>query len=471
MAQNDIFQPKDELATAWSFDGLFQGKHKYDFCAQRRVLSRACIPKWLRLQDVFAPPVTPDFTKGSGIRILCIPSTISPRVLNTDKETWTAISTAFNLHPASLEVILDNNGAFAAYYSKDRSAANQLLQIHLLMKVPNYRVVGNFAISLTYDHPSRMTTAVIHGGMLPDRWDRCVSLLRENMHLCAHPTLLPALVFIIYRSSIEQHRAAVDKTVLDTENYTGYGSPRSFVHLHHGTVRQDDPPPPPPDVDGLTLNFEWVLKRLQSYQTVLSTLANVVRFTQEWGQFIRKCTDEFDHFLPTDDADALSMSEDILQLLELPCSQVQTAHSQIQALKERVQSQANLVFGLMSREENRISRMMAEHSAGVAVVAKRDSSAMKTIAFLTMAFLPGTFVATVLSTPFFQWSGEADEPPVTTKYFWIYCVVAIPLTLSMLVGWRVWWKYEEKTSHSEIQLAKEGTIRHLNSVNRAVLTR
>jgi hypothetical protein len=51
------------------------------------------------------------------------------------------------------------------------------------------------------------------------------------------------------------------------------------------------------------------------------------------------------------------------------------------------------VFSLISQEENRISRSVAEDSSAVAVAAKRDSSAMKTIAVLTTVFLPATFVA------------------------------------------------------------------------------
>lgn len=41
---------------------------------------------------------------------------------------------------------------------------------------------------------------------------------------------------------------------------------------------------------------------------------------------------------------------------------------------------------MIAQEENRLSRTVAENS-------KRDSAAMKTIAILTMFFLPPTFVA------------------------------------------------------------------------------
>lgn len=52
---------------------------------------------------------------------------------------------------------------------------------------------------------------------------------------------------------------------------------------------------------------------------------------------------------------------------------------------------------MISSEENRISRLVSEASTKVAVASKRDSAAMKTIAVLTMLFLPATFVAVRIS--------------------------------------------------------------------------
>lgn len=49
----------------------------------------------------------------------------------------------------------------------------------------------------------------------------------------------------------------------------------------------------------------------------------------------------------------------------------------------------------------------------------------------------------------FNWepgSGGADgpAPPVVSKKFWIYWVVAVPLTALTLVGWAIWWRIEVK---------------------------
>ena len=47
----------------------------------------------------------------------------------------------------------------------------------------------------------------------------------------------------------------------------------------------------------------------------------------------------------------------------------------------------------MSQYDSRVNILIATQSANIAVETRRDSVAMKTIAGITMVFLPGTFVA------------------------------------------------------------------------------
>ena len=47
----------------------------------------------------------------------------------------------------------------------------------------------------------------------------------------------------------------------------------------------------------------------------------------------------------------------------------------------------------MAQRDNKLNIEIARDSKSIAVEGKRDSSAMKTIAVLTIVFLPGTFIA------------------------------------------------------------------------------
>jgi hypothetical protein len=50
-------------------------------------------------------------------------------------------------------------------------------------------------------------------------------------------------------------------------------------------------------------------------------------------------------------------------------------------------------MSLAAQKDSNINKRIAEQSKQIALETRRDSEAMKTIAILTMLFLPGTFVS------------------------------------------------------------------------------
>lgn len=56
---------------------------------------------------------------------------------------------------------------------------------------------------------------------------------------------------------------------------------------------------------------------------------------------------------------------------------------------------------------------------------------MKTIAVMTMAFLPGTFFAALFAIPSLQWGNSR----VIQDSFWIYWAFTLPSTVLVFVVW------------------------------------
>jgi hypothetical protein len=78
---------------------------------------------------------------------------------------------------------------------------------------------------------------------------------------------------------------------------------------------------------------------------------------------------------------------------------------------------------------------------------------MKTLAFLTTLFLPGTFIATMFSTGMFSWQGSSDDSgskKVVSNLFWVYWAFTVPLTVIVAVGWRLWWSWEKKRFDDDV---------------------
>ncbi|KAF6823986.1 hypothetical protein CMUS01_10448 [Colletotrichum musicola] len=70
----------------------------------------------------------------------------------------------------------------------------------------------------------------------------------------------------------------------------------------------------------------------------------------------------------------------------------------------------------------------------IALSTKKDGSQMKSIALLTMVFLPATFVTSMFSMTFFQWIPDNSTQTVS-PYIWIYFVATVGLTFMTVGSW------------------------------------
>ncbi|KAF4953767.1 hypothetical protein FGADI_5760 [Fusarium gaditjirri] len=76
-----------------------------------------------------------------------------------------------------------------------------------------------------------------------------------------------------------------------------------------------------------------------------------------------------------------------------------------------------------------------ETNVEIALATSQDSRHMRSIALVTMIFLPGTFFASIFSMGFFEWQGM-NGTIVVSQSFWIYVVLAAGFT-AFTVG--AWW--------------------------------
>ncbi|KAL2857328.1 hypothetical protein BJY01DRAFT_137785 [Aspergillus pseudoustus] len=94
------------------------------------------------------------------------------------------------------------------------------------------------------------------------------------------------------------------------------------------------------------------------------------------------------------------------------------------SLNDRHQNEINLAFNLVSQ--------------GFGRDARTDSNMMKTVAVVSMVYLPGTFVSGLFGTNFFSFQADPPNTWITSDKFWIYWLVTIPLTLLTMFVWAIW---------------------------------
>lgn len=84
------------------------------------------------------------------------------------------------------------------------------------------------------------------------------------------------------------------------------------------------------------------------------------------------------------------------------------------------------------------SRMANVINLSFHLVTQQDSKSMKTIAFLTLIFLPASTVASIFGSQFFNLSVDQDGVPhfIISHYFWIMWVIVLPVTAILVAIWR-----------------------------------
>ncbi|KAM7207199.1 hypothetical protein V8F20_002465 [Naviculisporaceae sp. PSN 640] len=74
----------------------------------------------------------------------------------------------------------------------------------------------------------------------------------------------------------------------------------------------------------------------------------------------------------------------------------------IDHMVQRLQAQINVVHSLITQRDSKVSRQIAEDSKSIALLAAQDSRTMKTIAIVTLLFLPATLTTGIWSASIFQ---------------------------------------------------------------------
>ncbi|KAJ5404841.1 hypothetical protein N7465_006125 [Penicillium sp. CMV-2018d] len=122
--------------------------------------------------------------------------------------------------------------------------------------------------------------------------------------------------------------------------------------------------------------------------------------------------------------------EDIRNQMEFFRGYIANLRHRSASNEKRLQNEIQLAF-------NTVAQANAETSVEIGRAAQSDSSAMRTIAFVTLAFLPPTFISSIFSMSFFH---GGDNGWGMSNKFWLYWVVAIPTTIATVMIWQYWHK-------------------------------
>ncbi|KAM7201063.1 hypothetical protein V8F20_005072 [Naviculisporaceae sp. PSN 640] len=106
-----------------------------------------------------------------------------------------------------------------------------------------------------------------------------------------------------------------------------------------------------------------------------------------------------------------------------------------------------------------------ETNVQIALEMRRDSRHMRSIAVVTMVFLPGTFFASIFSMTFFNWSpdGSSEGPnntsdEVVSPWLWIYVLFTAIATAATVASWYYFVVYRNSRGWKLKRAKKEGLM-------------
>ena len=119
--------------------------------------------------------------------------------------------------------------------------------------------------------------------------------------------------------------------------------------------------------------------------------------------------------------------------------QIAFSESKLRSLRFRAMSNMDRLKNEIQLAFNTVAQYDSEISIDIGRAAQSDSAAMKTIAFLTLIFLPPTFISSLFSMSFFNFDAEHDRWRMSSQ-FWIFWAVTIPITILTATSWVLYWK-------------------------------
>ncbi|KAI0128221.1 hypothetical protein F4776DRAFT_629640 [Hypoxylon sp. NC0597] len=306
--------------------------------------------------------------------------------------------------------------ALRGHFQLVRMLSEKNLLYGLVMSSFSSLLIGiKIGVSMSYDPSTGITNAILLGSGLKDGFAWLHQDLEHLSALADNPFLIPTL---ICQRLTEAIYTSVDNN-FDRLHQVEIGSGQTGIMM----FGENGMPIPPgncedPNLSIVVLGIAQKALAIEGY--IRGHMITISSIKKELSDF------PWEQIFSIDYDRVKEQNEFIVKQLEFIGRVLDFALLRVGHLKERADVQAKAITNLLAQRNNETNRRLAEASTSIAHDTRRDSSAMKSIAILTMVFLPATFTATYFGTP----AMATLEPSQG-----LYWIVTIPLTLVVVLIW------------------------------------
>ncbi|KAI1129864.1 hypothetical protein F5Y10DRAFT_143614 [Nemania abortiva] len=403
--------------------------HRYS-SAKTRSLSRDDFQDFLDRKGPFLPK-TGDGSSSffNGIRLVVQPEVREPEtflsdVVSLEVSQYESLIRKMRLPFQGLEASTAVGPFF--WWSLDMESANPKLQFIFRKSDSQQKgTTRGWEMMLTYCFESKITSGYVKGTKSAG-----IKRLLQQLTACsrpvAHPLLLPILLIHDLSAKNDEEHRGVRENIRRLE---GALSQRYQIHaaIGYGPEREID-------LDSLNQQLtecqcRVLQKKPQAWRNALDRVEKATNAF--WGAIQDYAEDNPDQRLQ-------SIHRGLLSRLDFLAGKLDSLESYAHVSLERLKSQREVMLSILDQRESRLSLRIAAQQHRLADASKRDSTSMKTLTFLGSLFLPGTFISSVFSMSFFDFSKDLKSS--VSSNLWLYFVLMAPLTI-FFVG--IWWRFDQ----------------------------
>ncbi|KKY14586.1 hypothetical protein UCRPC4_g06715 [Phaeomoniella chlamydospora] len=186
--------------------------------------------------------------------------------------------------------------------------------------------------------------------------------------------------------------------------------------------------------DNINDDHDQAVSRFNVLSGKLTNIRFRLRTFEQQIKFISRCNAKYAATLFDSDVRGKQECSQLQDMMDVIWDYTHVHLFDADTLAQRLANQMQSIFQLTNQRDSRANLAIADFNNELAWQAHGANSSMRTIAFVSLLFLPGTFVASFFDTPMFNWV-PSEGKVLVAEPFWIYWTVSGLLTLILCAGW------------------------------------
>ncbi|KAI1799225.1 hypothetical protein F4811DRAFT_123599 [Daldinia bambusicola] len=357
--------------------------------------------------------------------------------VSVSKDTWERLTRLFNIHRGITRSIARQVACISSSYEESEGVSTKICFTARMSKY----LPGDLALSVTYI-PSTESIYAVTYGCNKDQIKKIESRIRSAGDRMKYPlSMIGILVELEKERLISMADHLLDKFTLRSE------------HLENGSWD--------PSVD---MNKEKTQEHLELCLQSRNLIDHMKAVRRQMVKLLAEI-EEFEDYIssreqgrrPRDDSHDdkrecwFKMGHQMKKRLHDIINEYDGKMDECDMIAANITLAMQTVWNQIAMRDSDLNTRIAHVNTEVALDTKREGIQMRSIAILSMIYLPFSSVAALFSMDMFDWNPQ-DGDSVVSKYIWLFVVLAVGLTVITVFAWYHITTRHEKKADGDAQV-------------------